>query len=74
MKYIESKGNSKTLEHIQMENYEKAKRLEMLEMALEDVNKIIDNMQKSNYTEEQINEYNKQRWNIWNEMYKVKQS
>ena len=57
-----------------MENYEKAKRLEMLEMALEDVNNIIDNMKKSNYTQEQINEYNKQRWNIWNEMYKVKQS
>ena len=38
------------------------------------LNKIIDNMQKNNYTEDQINEYNKQRWNIYNEMYKVKKS
>jgi hypothetical protein len=57
-----------------MEEHEKFLRLETLQMALDDVNKIIDNMQKNNYSEEQINEYNKQRWNIWNEMYKVKNS
>lgn len=57
-----------------MDEHEKASRLEMLQMALDDVNKIIDNMQKNNYTEDQINEYNKQRWNIYNEMYKVKKS
>jgi hypothetical protein len=57
-----------------MEEHEKFLRLETLQMALDDVNKIIDSMQKNNYTEEQINEYNKQRWNIWNEMYKVKNS
>lgn len=57
-----------------MDEHEKASRLEMLQMALDDVNKIIDNMQKNNYAEEQINEYNKQRWNIYNEMYKVKKT
>ena len=57
-----------------MDEHEKAIRLEMLQMALDDVNKIIDSMQKNNYTEDQINEYNKQRWNIYNEMYKVKKS
>jgi len=55
-----------------MDEHERASRLEMLQMALDDVNKIIDNMQKNNYAEEQIYEYNKQRWNIYNEMYKVK--
>jgi len=57
-----------------MDEHERASKLEMLQMALDDVNKIIDNMQKNNYAEEQINEYNKQRWNIYNEMYKVKKS
>jgi len=57
-----------------MDEHEKASRLEMLQMALDDVNKIIDNMQKNNYAKDQINEYNKQRWNIYNEMYKVKKS
>jgi len=57
-----------------MDEHERASRLEMLQMALDDVNKIIDNMQKNNYAKEQINEYNKQRWNIYNEMYKVKKS
>jgi len=57
-----------------MDELEKSSRLQMLQMALDDVNKIIDNMQKNNYAEEQINEYNKQRWNIYNEMYKVKKS
>ena len=57
-----------------MDEHEKASRLEMLQMALDDVNKIIDYMQKNNYAEEKINEYNNQRWNIYNEMYKVKKS
>ena len=57
-----------------MDELEKSSRLQMLQMALDDVNKIIDNMQKNNYAEDQINEYNKQRWNIYNEMYKVKKS
>lgn len=41
-------------------------------MALEEIEKIIDNMHKNNYSTEQINEYNKKRWDIWNEMYKTK--
>jgi len=41
-------------------------------MALEEIEKIIDSMHKNNYTNEEINEYNKKRWDIWNEMYKVK--
>lgn len=51
---------------------EKELRLEALEMALEEIEKIIDSMHKNNYNNEQINEYNKKRWDIWNEMYKVK--
>lgn len=51
---------------------EKELRLEALEMALEEIEKIIDSMNKNNYSNEQINEYNKKRWDIWNEMYKVK--
>lgn len=51
---------------------EKEIRLEALEMALEEIEKIIDSMQKNNYSNEQLNEYNKKRWDIWNEMYKVK--
>lgn len=51
---------------------EKELRLEALEMALEEIEKIIDSMHKNNYSNEQINEYNKKRWDIWNEMYKVK--
>jgi len=47
-------------------------RLEALQMALEEIEKIIDSMHKNNYTNEEINEYNKKRWDIWNEMYKVK--
>lgn len=51
---------------------EKELRLEALDMALEEIEKIIDNMHKNNYSTEQINEYNKKRWDIWNEMYKTK--
>ena len=43
-----------------------------LEMALEDLDKIIDNMKKNNYNKEQLNEYIKKRWNVWNEIYQVK--
>ncbi len=57
-----------------MDEHEKSSRLMMLQMALEDVDKIIDNMQKNDYSKDQINEYNKQRWNIYNEMYRIKKS
>jgi len=53
---------------------EEAKNLHMLnlEMALEDLDKIIDNMKKNDYSKEQINEYTKKRWNVWNEMYQAR--
>ena len=41
-----------------MDSHEKTLRLQALDLALEDINKIIDNMQKNNYSQEQINEYN----------------
>lgn len=57
-----------------MDSNEKRLRLEALDIALDDINKIIDNMKKSNYSKEEINEYNIKRWQIYNEMYKVKKS
>ena len=57
-----------------MDSHEKTLRLQALDLALEDINKIIDNMQKNNYSKEQINEYNQKRWNIYQEIYKVKSS
>ena len=57
-----------------MDFTEKQLRLEALEIALEDLDKIIDNMKKNNYSQEQVNEYVKKRWNVWNEIYQVKKS
>lgn len=57
-----------------MDSNEKRLRLEALDIALDDINKIIDNMKKGNYSKEEINEYNIKRWQIYNEMYKVKKS
>lgn len=45
-----------------------------LEIALEDLDRIIANMKKNNYNSEQINEFVKKRWNVWNEIYQVKKS
>jgi len=55
-----------------MDITEKKARLENLEMALEEVNKIIDTMEEKCYPKEQISEYYKKRWDLWNEQYKVK--
>ena len=52
--------------------YDKELHLTNLEMALEDLDKIIDNMKKNNYSKDEINEYVKKRWNVWNEIYQVK--
>lgn len=57
-----------------MDTHEKTLRLEALDMALEDLDKIIDNMKKNNYNQEQINEYVKKRWNVWNEIHQVRKS
>ena len=47
--------------------------IEHLQMTLEELDKIIDNMKKNNYNKDEINEYVKKRWNVWNEIYQVKQ-
>tara|TARA_Y100001937_G_C7035788_1_gene292281 strand:+ start:641 stop:814 length:174 start_codon:yes stop_codon:yes gene_type:complete len=57
-----------------MDITEKTLRLQALELSLEDLDKIIENMQNKNYPSEQINEYIKKRWDTWNEIYKVKQA
>lgn len=57
-----------------MDAVEKKLRLDALDIALEDLNKIIDSMTKNGYSKEQINEYNIKRWQVYNEMYKVKKS
>ena len=55
-----------------MDITEKELRLQALEMALEDLDKIIKNLKDNNYPAEQINEYVKKRWNTWQEIYEVK--
>lgn len=57
-----------------MDSEEKRLRLEALDIALEDLDKIIDNMKKNNYSQEQINEYVKKRWNVWNEIHQVRKA
>jgi len=57
-----------------MDADEKRLRLEALDIALDDINKIIDNMQKNNYSADEVNEYNLKRWQIYNEIYKVKKT
>lgn len=57
-----------------MDTTEKRLRLEALDIALEDLDKIIDTMNKNGYTKEQVSEYNIKRWQVYNEIYKVKNS
>lgn len=57
-----------------MDPKEKAARLELIEIGLEDLNKIIDTMEDKGYAKEEINEYYKKRWELWSEQYKVKNS
>ena len=57
-----------------MDITEKTLRLQALELSLEDLDKIIENMQNKKYPDEQINEYIKKRWDTWNKIYKVKQA
>lgn len=53
---------------------EKTLKLEALEIALQDLDRIIENMKTNNYPDEQINEYVKKRWHVWNEIYQVRKS
>lgn len=57
-----------------MDSHEKQLKLEALDISLEALDNIIDNMKKANYSQEQINEYVKKRWEVWNEIYQVKKS
>ena len=54
-----------------MDPIEKQMRLETLDIALADVEKIIDTMEKKCYPKEQINEYYKKRWDLWNEKHRT---
>ena len=67
-KYIVYKDNSTEVTDMDSKQIQ----LTNLELALEDLDKIIDNMKKNNYSKEELNEYVKKRWNVWNEMHQVK--
>jgi hypothetical protein len=55
-----------------MDPLEKSLRLETLEIALADLDRIIASMKSNNYPQDEVNEYVKKRWQVWNEIYQVK--
>lgn len=57
-----------------MDPHEKNLRLEAIELALEDLDRIITNMKTNNYPEDEINEFVKKRWQLWNEQYQTRKS
>lgn len=57
-----------------MEKDEKQLRLVSLKLALEDLDRIIENMEQNSYPKEELNQYYKKRWDTWNEIYKVKKT
>jgi predicted secreted acid phosphatase len=57
-----------------MDPNEKKVRLETIEMALEDIETIIANMEEKNYPKKEINEYYKKRWDLWQEQDKTRKS
>jgi hypothetical protein len=57
-----------------MDTREKALRLEALDIALEDLDRIITTMKSNNYPNNEVNEYVKKRWNIWNEIHQVRKA
>ena len=57
-----------------MDIREKVLKLEALDLALQDLDRIIKSMKDNNYPHEQITDYVKKRWEVWNEIYKVKTS
>jgi hypothetical protein len=57
-----------------MDINEKEMQLSALELALLDLDRIITTMKENNYSNEEVNEYVKKRWSVWNEMHKVKTS
>lgn len=57
-----------------MDSEEKRLRLEVLDLALIDLDRIIQSMKDNNYPAEEINEYVKKRWEVWNEIHQVKKA
>jgi|TARA_R110000796_G_scaffold188297_1_gene305180 hypothetical protein len=57
-----------------MDALSKEMQLSALELALLDLDRIITTMKENNYSNEEVNEYVKKRWSVWNEMHKVKTS
>lgn len=57
-----------------MDHEEKTLRLTTLELALEELDRIIKGMKDADRPQEQVNEYVKKRWEVWNEIYQVKKS
>jgi hypothetical protein len=57
-----------------MDQTEKDIRLETLDIALEDINKIIDTMEEKCYPKEQMQDYYAKRWELYNEIYKTKKA
>tara|TARA_Y100001954_G_C15383013_1_gene394268 strand:+ start:163 stop:336 length:174 start_codon:yes stop_codon:yes gene_type:complete len=57
-----------------MDENEKRLRLEAIEMALADIDRIIETMQEKNYPKDQLNDYIRKRWDLWNEQYKTKKA
>jgi hypothetical protein len=57
-----------------MDEEEKRLRLETIEIALEDIETIIANMEEKNYPKNEINEYYKKRWDLWQEQYRTRKA
>jgi hypothetical protein len=57
-----------------MELSEKKLKLEALEIALSDLDRIIETLKTQSYPNDQLNEYVKKRWSVWNEIHQVKKS
>jgi hypothetical protein len=57
-----------------MDPLEKKLRLEALDLALCDLDRIIASMKQNNYPHNEVNDYVKKRWQVWNEIYQVRKS
>ena len=57
-----------------MDTEEKTLRLTTLELALEEIDRIIEGMKKAEKPHSEVNEFVKKRWEIWNEIYQVKKA
>ena len=57
-----------------MDIEEKTLRLTTLELALEEIERIIEGMKRAEKPHSEVNEFVKKRWEIWNEIYQVKKA